>query len=267
MKKKALLIIILIVVGTIAIGLSLSFLPNNNQEKDNLSHKETVINTIEKEFYSSKNTVKDLEEITKKPMISQDVFMGKGSALRLKPDNKVMTRYDLSKYESVINKYAPIVEKRFLKNTKYTVKENESGNLEFKIKPWYFYNYSSDLSYLTDKILDEANFDMNKIYTDEFFSSEYKARSIAIKIMNDHLDNYDNKDETVDFTFFYENGKPTDIEYFSLYLNLCGATTKNSAMKETSFTAEQETRVTKYLKEAEKKGLINMKKPLSLENV
>jgi len=242
--------------------LSLFLFPKSNNEvsKDKLKETTEVIENI---YYSDTITIKQLEKQMNSPLVIDQVFSGPDSSLRLSPDASFIKKNNLISYKKEQDKYADIVEKEFKTKTKYSGKNTEEGNIIYTIKPWYFYNYSTDLGIMTNKLLEKAGFDTTDLYewqkknNNEFTLNYFKAQVIAMRILNEHLTDYDNKDEEVYFTMYFRNDIPLKDQYFTLYCNLSGETSKYSPIKVSNYEMQVSKKLDNYINLAINKKLIN----------
>ena len=251
MKQKNNLVVVLIFIVIIAFcflicGVILYIRTNNNNKI------EKVDNIITNKFFN-KNTLNiDFVKSTGRAMLLYNVVYGDESSLRHKPDSEIYDNYKLDRYAPDIDKYSSIVEKNFSDKLVYTARANIYGNIDYKIKPWYFYSYSNDLNDFIEKILEYINFDVSNMSNNEYNAYEYRARAIALKIMNDHLSNYDNKNEIINYELKFDNNNPNKNSLYDLYLNLIGSTSKYLSNE-----SNQNKRISVYLNEALNEGLID----------
>ena len=251
MKQKNSLVVVLIFIVIIAFcflicGVILYIRTNNNNKI------EKVDNIITNKFFN-KNTLNiDFVKSTGRAMLLYNVVYGDESSLRHKPDSEIYDSYKLDRYAPDIDKYSSIVEKNFSDKLVYTASANIYGNIDYKIKPWYFYSYSNDLNDFIEKILEYINFDVSNMSNNEYNAYEYRARAIALKIMNDHLSNYDNKNEIINYELKFDNNNPNKNSLYDLYLNLIGSTSKYLSNE-----SNQNKRISVYLNEALNEGLID----------
>lgn len=266
MNKQKVFGLVLMLLGIVCIGLSICVNysskeenDTNNKEDDNvfLTHREEVESNIKNIFLSTNTTSKKINSIIGDSiMINNYIVLGEDSYLRSVPD----TEEDLTKYKGKQDIYAEKVETKYLNNTSYTIEEY-GENLLFKIKPWYFALYSSDLQSLTLKLMIMAGVDLNLVETNynEYSVYEYKARIKSLIILDEYLDDYDNQDEILEFVFYYDGDVPSDNQYYSLYLNLVGVFS-DSVENDTN----KEERVNTYLNTAISNGLVDEKNPLGI---
>ena len=231
--------------------------------------KKDYINQVVKDiFYNQNVSIEKLESTLNEPLINEVIFIGKDSALRYKPSEEIIKKHGLQKYVEVQEKYSEKVEKLAKKKIEYGIEEQDGNSILYKIKPWYIYKYSYDLNILKEMIMDDANFSISEdnIFEEDYNVNEFKARVIAIKILDKHLNDYNNKtDEILELNMYFDGNKPREAELLSLYYNLEGVTSKTSPNR---MSIEEKTielgKMQEYLKKAEKKGLYNKKNPYKL---
>jgi len=227
----------------------------------NLSKIDLVTSIINNKFLTTDSSLQEIEEVTEAKIISSYVALGKDGFLREQIDSEE----DLLSYEKAQNIYATNVENRILNGITYTVEEKEDGNLSFEIKPYYFSVYALDVNLLAEKLMDLADIERSLMNTDynAYVIYQYKANIKAMQIIDKHLDYYDNKDETRYFTFYFENDKPAENQYFSLYFNLIGVTS-DYMINTDEDKKQQEERINDYLETAIISGVVLKDDPLFL---
>jgi len=262
MKKK--LSLIMIICGLVCIGIAIFLImkPSDHEQNDSnkieeipkeLTHKEEVEQILINYFLSKETSSDKIKSIMgDKFILNNYIVLGKDSYLRSVPG----TTDELKEYISIQEKYATNVEEKYLTGTSYTIEE-QGENLIFHIKPWYFALYSSDLSHLANKLLEMTNFNFNLMETDyeQYEVYVYKAKVKAMMIMDSYLENYQNQDEVIDFIFYYNDDTPAENQYFSLYLNLVGDTSKSMQM-DSEYQTLQDERINQYIVNAQKQGII-----------
>ena len=215
--------------------------------------KKTYVNNIVKNvFYNQNVSLEKLEQTLKQPMINEVIFIGKDSALRYKPNERTIKKYGLQKYEEAQDNYSKKVESIAKEKIDYRKISETKNSLQYTIKPWYIYKYSYDLNILKELIMKDAGFDFTKenMFTDEYTINEYKARVVALKILNNHLNDYDNVDnELIEFKLMFNGEEARDSELLSLYYNMEGVTSKTSPNKMSEKEIQKEiSKMKKYLK-------------------
>lgn len=265
MKKKRLISLVFIILGLVFIilGVLLSF---KYTEEENVSNPEPEVivytkkeqeikNIIDNVFLNKNSTSSDIDSITGES--NGYIVIGNDSYLKRKLDDSIMNENGLNVYRNKQLDYASKVEEKYLSNIKYNLKEDSMGNVEIDITSWYFSLYCSDVNLLKMKLMQEANVDMTLVETNykEFSIYEYKARIVAMKIINDYLDNYNNKNEIIKLLFEYENDIPANNQYYSLYNNLI-ANTSIYMPNTDDRVNEQKNRVDDYYNNAIAKGII-----------
>lgn len=233
----------------------------SDDEVVEMSNVEVVENVISDVFLTTDTSLEEIEEITEHELNSIFIATGENGFLR----ETIECNEDISKYKNMQNIYATKVEEKYINNTDYTVEELDNGNLFFQIKPYYFKTYASDVTVLASKLMKlagveddliEKNYDSYKVYA-------YKANIKAMMIMDEYLDNYNNKDEVLPFTFYFDGNEPAENQYLSLYFNLIGVTSEYMINSDIEHE-EQDIRVEQYLNSAIDRGLVNKDNPLGI---
>ena len=263
--KKILLFIILIIIVLIII-LSFVFI-NKKKETPKVSKEKYIDNIVNDVFFEKNVTIDELNDATDTKLIKNDIFIGKDSELRYRPSEKLIKKYKLKDYIPIQDKLAGEVEKRALNNIEYKViDKNEDDNyIEYEIKPWYAYKYLRNVEYLKEMIMEDAGFvsDVNTVFTEEYEINNFKSRVIALRVLSNHLSDYDNiNNEKLRFSFYFNGNKAKEFEFYSLYYNLQGATSKESPDRMSFEQIDQEkARMKKYLEEAITNGLYDKSNP------
>lgn len=258
-KKKVIICIIVIVVAIIAI-LALNII--SETDDNSLTHLEKVENTIQDYFLTTDTSFAKIESITENILTNNYIALGENSFIRA----TVNSSEDLSSYKKVQEKYATIVEEKYLAGTSYEVEQQEDGNLSFEIKPWYFLLYSDDVSTLGSKLLNMTGINADSMLEEDYKTYEvwaYKAKVKAMTIINDYLEYYENRDEIRYFTFYFDGNKPLENQYLSLYYNLVGATSDCMLLNGDDLQG-QDKRISEYLESAIEKGMLDTNNPLEV---
>ena len=269
MKKSKIITILVILIIAIVVGVSFKLSNDKgNKIKDNntptLSDATNFINT---NFISQKTERKQIESITGMKISYNKVYVGKDSFVSYKPTSTFIKKYNLEEYEKLQAKYAPKVEEKILSQTTYSYKR-EDNFVTFTFKPWYYGAYSSDLQYMIESFLNATGEitkeDFSKA-TEKYNLNEYKARVKSIYILNQYLDDYDNQDETFDFTLELNQDKISNADLYSIFMNLGGYSSK----KVTGYFDQNavESRVSKYFAEARKEGIMDSNDILSIKGL
>ena len=254
--KKRLVIIIPVIIVSIFVIIFIIRTNHHEVEADKEKLVENVINNI---YYNDKVTKKELEKNTNAIIMSGDIFYGPDSIVRIKPSVEVIKKYHLEEYEKIQNGYYKPVEEKCKNGTEYTMKE-ANGKVEMKVIPWNYSQYSTDLNIISTKLMEREGYSMEDVDLSsiEFTVNEYKARTIALKILNDHLDDYDNKTkEEVKVEIEFNGNTAKKNNYFTLYTVLSGFTLSNSAMSNLNYAEDNNERLEGYITEAINNHLID----------
>ena len=200
-------------------------------------------------------------------MINEVTFIGKDSALRYRPDQNIIKAYGLQKYIEEQDKYSEKVEDIAIKNISYKIIKVNKNSINYKIKPWYMYKYSYDLNILKELIMQDAKFKTTEknVFKEDYEVNEYKARVVALKILDKHLEEYDNNNEVLELKFIFNGKRAAENELLSLYYTMEGVTSKTSPNKMTKEERKKEIEKMKnYLKESYSNGDYNSKNPYKI---
>jgi|GEM_PF-3228748 len=205
-----------------------------------------------------------------------DILTGDDSYLRLKPSDELIERHELSDYVKKASSYATRVEEKIKANFAYElvdVEANEAGNavmISVKVKAYLYKSYLSDLNGLQNKLLEEAG--RKKLLdsyrggemSDELTVAMYKAKVKAMEILDKYLDDYANN-EYVNLNMPLEDGRKDTASLYT-YFSLAGGM---SSSKSNSMPQPQpqsiETRVSTYMSNATKDGILDKSNPLKLK--
>ncbi len=256
--------IIIILLFLMIIALIASMISNMKP----VSKKEYINQVVKEVFYDKDLSIEKLENTLNEPMINEVIFIGKDSALRYKPSEDIIKTHNLQKYVDLQEKYAAKVEKKAKQEIEYRIIKQEDNSIVYKIKPWYIYKYSYDLNILKELIMENAGFVTKEknVFGEDYNINEFKARVIALKILDKHLNDYNNTtNETLELNMFFDGAHPREAELLSLYYNLEGVTSKTSPNRMTQEEKSIEVgKMQDYLDAAEEEGLFNRKKPYKI---
>ena len=104
------------------------------------------------------------------------------------------------------------------------------------------------------------------VFGEDYNINEFKARVIALKILDKHLNDYNNTtNETLELNMFFDGAHPREAELLSLYYNLEGVTSKTSPNRMTQEEKSIEVgKMQDYLDTAEDEGIYNRRKPYKI---
>ena len=256
--------IIVSLLSVMIISLIVSLIVNNKP-----FNKEKYVDKIVEEVFLNKNiSIEQLENTLQQPMINEVTFIGKDSALRYRPNQKIIKANELQKYIEAQDKYSEKVENIAIENISYKIDKINKNSINYKIRPWYIYKYSYDLNILKELIMKDAKFEISEknVFKEEYEVNEFKARVVALKILDNHLEDYDNKDnEILELKFIFNGKRAAENELLSLYYNMEGVTSKYSPnkMNEEALKKEKE-KMKEYLKESQINGEYNSKNPYKI---
>ena len=261
-NKDKIIFTSLLILICIVIIIICSNKPGETKKETELTKDKIVENIIEDIYFNPSTTNEDIKKTVGTYLPRNEIFIGKDSILRKKPSSEIIKKYKLEEYEKMQNQYAEKVEKKYMDNTKYKIVESSEDNVLLEIVPWYYFQYTNDLAKIKNTIFDYADYDYTEkdIPHEEFEVNDYKARVIAMHIMDSYLDMYDNNTkERRMVKITYTDDKPGKADYFTLYVVLSGYTAQNGPSEELSANRADE-----YLNNAKKSGLFNEEKPYEI---
>jgi len=263
-KKNIIKVLVGIIVLILFILIILFLLPQQKKSNNNIDKEKLVTDVIENVFYNSSSTKEDIQRTIGSDIPYSDLFLSKDSYLRDKPSSAIIKSEKLDKYVKLQNKCAENVEKRIKENTSYKITNKTENKISLEVIPWYYSQYTSDVKYLKNKIYTYTNytFDENDLDTKQYEVIEYKARVIAMNIIDSNLDTYDNTtNETRNLSLTYNGSQPEKFDYFTLYLVLGGSTAEKGPSLD-----KQDERINMYINNAIDNKIFNKNKPLDINN-
>ena len=222
MKKKhiiMLLILILIIITIIFIHL----IPNNKTTKKTYTKKE-IVEKISEGFGNGINK-KELEKLLNQKITDKTIMLGKDSYLLKMPSDKLIKKYNLTEYVKENKKYYKNIEKRIKDNYSWKFDDitEENQNTYFvAIKTYQYGVYLSDLEEMIGLLT--ANYSFSNAEQQEI--NNYKAKVIAMKLLNNHLNDYinENAGKTVAIFFTDINNDETKTSLLQYIIDLLGYT-------------------------------------------
>ncbi|MCI6107769.1 MAG: hypothetical protein SOU84_05900 [Candidatus Faecimonas sp.] len=266
MKKMILIIIIIVGLSLMLGGVWLTFFGNGKkpsepkvslEEKTRQTSKEAIASLMD-----SSMTPKKLKDKYGVSMGNEAILVGKSSILREKSD----LEKKLTDYSKAQDYYASRVEKKIQDTFSYRLGDylvaDDGQNVIQKLyfKSYYLELYLMDLNVLQDMLLNKLNFSIYNVegdLTEKDLKLMYKAKIKAMEIMDNHLDNYINTQEEIEYDMIYtvkdkENLGPLD--YYSLVCNVSGimydVLTDITVQGSTNYMAQQ-ARLEGYLSEVD----------------
>lgn len=251
MKNKKKIIIIGIAIVLLIVGIVLVIINNNSnnmkktlEKVNNLALKGATKNELSKIFRT--------EELESDYMLT-----GPDCYMRLKPTEAKVKEYNLSNYIKEQDKLSKTVEKSIEENfftliNDTTTKENNATVYSGVVRTFYQLEYLQDLKELQKLILTE--YKENNTLNEDI--DNYKAKVVAMKILDKKLDNYKNKDEYSGFNIYvYEDDTKTGSSFVSYMNMLQGINYHNDDVNKLEETREQ--RIKDYLEEAKNNNTVN----------
>ena len=215
MKKK---IIIGLIVTLIVVVVA--FFPNKKTEEQ-LTKKETI-EQISKGFGNGISK-KELEKLMNQKIEGKTMMTGKEAYLLKTPNDELIKKYNLDNYvkqnKTYFNKLETKIKENYSWEFEGEVQENQDAYFML-VKVYNYGIYLSDLETLQNKLLE------NKSAKEEKEVNEYKAKVIAMKLLDSHLDDYLNNGEAknIAITCANLNSDETKNSLMQYLIDLAGYT-------------------------------------------
>ncbi len=252
MKKVYLTLMILSAACIIFVTANRHILDNSvTYTKEDLEEK---TNEIATKVTDTNLTYNEFTKIVGKKVPNVHIAVGPNSYLRNKPEAKLIKKYNLEKYVKIQEELVQKVERKYLDNLNYEVVDTTFTSNEFcqkiKITSYYYAAYLDDLINITTNLLDKDLEDITK--SEKTQVEYYKAQVIALKVLDNHLDEYDNvTNESVEMPVCYVNGKfKNSDEAISFIESLQGGRYKNMDFSNNENIKKADERVKTYVEEA-----------------
>ena len=175
--------------------------------------------------------------------------------MRTRLDDKTIKDNNLDNYVIIQDELATNVEKKIQSNFDYSIsnviEEDDYTQYSVLLKSYYQIAYLLDLEELQKQLLVKSAQEDNEV-------NNYKAKVIALKILDKRLDDYVNKDENCMANLYrYQNDEERNNSSLLSYINLLQGLNYNN---EKIFTENQlniTERMNTYINEAIENKLIN----------
>ena len=256
-ERKVQLFIFIVLLVIVLIAIRYIYLPENT-----MSQRITYLT----ELLSKKSSrASYVEYIGINEFSNTSIITGKDSFIREKPNSEEIETHRLEEYVKIQDELATNVEKKIISNLEYKVGdiadiEEDVLIYHVKLKTYYEIEYQLDLIELRDKLLEEYR-NKNENINEEI--AEYKAKVLAMKLLNDKLKNYENSNEyCVANIYYYKDSYKTSKSLVS-YLNALQGSNYNNDVIDT-LTLTREDRINDYIKDAKTYGVINSNNILEL---
>ena len=249
-ERKVQLFIFLVLLLIVLVAIRYIYLPENTM-KQRITYLTQLISKK-----SSRNSY--IEYIGINDFSNTSIMTGKDSFIREKPSNKDIETHRLEEYVKLQDELATKVEKKIISNLEYKVGEMadiEDNTIIYhvELKTYYEIEYQLDLIELRDKLLEEYK-NKNESINEEI--ARYKAKVIAMKLLDDKLKNYENSNEyCVANIYYYKDSYKTSKSLVS-YLNALQGSNYNNDVIDT-LTSTREERIKDYIDDAKEYGIIN----------
>ena len=249
MKNK--IIICLIIVLIIFIISLIAFYPSEEKQHQ-LSQKE-IIEKIS-DGYIEGISKKELEKLMSQELTTQSIMIGEDSYLSQKPNSSVIKKYNLDNFVDEQKKYLNNLEK-IIKNNYYweflnEVEENQQIYY-IRIQTYNYGVYYQDIETLMSIIL--SNYQTKN--DEEQMVNKYKAKVVAMKLLDSHISEYENKDETKDVVVeFSKNNQDETKNSLAQYLIDLSGYNYNSINE---MNENRQTRIQNYITNAINSGQLD----------
>ncbi len=238
MKKKIITVSIIII---LTITFFLIIYNHNKQETKKVKTKDIVV-TVSNGYINGMSK-KTLEKKLNHKLSEKSIITGKDSYLNQKPSEKLIEKYNLSNYAKEQENYINSLEAKIKENYSFsfqgTSKEYQK-NYIVKVKTYYYAAYLSDLSEIMKQLL--ANYDINSEEQENIYN--YKAKVIAMRILNNHLNDYNNENETKEVVIDFDNPYNSLSQYL---LDLAGYNYTNVIKMDENRTTRVTVLINEYL--------------------
>lgn len=255
MKPKFIITLIIILI-LLTIALIFFYSEQESEEsEDSLTNKE-IIQRIS-DGYADGISKSELEELLNQELGEKTVITGEDSYLNEKPEQSIIETYNLEEYETLQTTYVANVEEQIKNNYTWEfIVEAEDMDQEFfiEIQTYNFGIYLYDLDELINLLLENVTYEDSEEQT----VYEYKAKIIAMKLLDSHLTDYINEEETktiyIDFTNLDNDETKNSLSQY--LLDLAGYNYHNiSSINEMNENRTE--RLSEYINDAIADGTLN----------
>lgn len=211
-KHKKIILIIAIFLVIVCLGLAIYFYINPAEIK--LNSKKDAENYIEKinSFILKGKTNDEYNRIFKYKIDKNLIILGEDAYQNQKPSKEIIKKYNLEEYVKEHEKLIKNLESKIKDN--FDVKVMKTSDYENKfnntinIKTFYYSSYISDLKTIESDIVFLAGMDYTDTnLTEKEEADRYKAKVKAMKIIDEYLDRYVNKNETLSIEVYLKDKK------------------------------------------------------------
>lgn len=221
MKKKTKIIIISLIVLIIIITaiLVIVFWPKN-QEKSYT--KKEIIEEISKGFVNGISKG-ELEELMNQKVLDITMMMGEDAYLLQTPSKELIDKYKLDTYVKENKRYFASLERKIRENYSWKFDGETKANQDtylVTVKTYQYGVYLADLEVMESLLTQNYSFEN----AEDQEINNYKAKIIAMKLLNSHLDDYISDSEPKTTAIFFKDidSEETKNSLAQYIMNLSG---------------------------------------------
>lgn len=262
MKKKTKIIISVAIFIVLIVAILIIIFWPRNQEKS-YSKKETI--ELISNGFANGISKKELEDLMNQKLSDKMIMTGEDAYLLQTPSDELIDKYNLDDYVKANKMYFNNLENKIKGNYswKFTndVKDNQDIYI-MSVKTYSYGVYLIDVEELVNRLLENYPFEN----AEEQESNEYKARVVAMKLLNNYLDNYvtSNNPVQISISFKTKNSEETKNSLIQYLNDLLGYTNWDTNI--TNMQLNRPERVQEYINTALTNGTLNQNDILTLNN-
>ena len=252
MKNK--LIIALIILIIIADVLIIVFTSKDKDTKEKSYTRKETIELISKGFVNGISK-KELEKLMNQKLDDKTIMTGDDAYLLQKPSEKIINQYNLNNYVQNNQNYFKNLTAKIKSNYSWKfdgeAKDNQTQYI-VKLKTYNYGIYIQDFEALTNLLLNNVKND-----TTPQEVKEYKAKVIAMKLLDTHLDDYLNNDEEKTILITFSGNSDEAKNSLAQYLVDLGGYNYHNIPKINEMIQNRATRLQSYISEGLNNGTLD----------